>query len=73
MSGVIPETRYSVSPARLHHQCELIADWIDDDLTRTAIALLPDWVNWLAERADCAEPWRTQLADALTTEVARWK
>jgi hypothetical protein len=33
----------------LHHQCELIADWIDDELTRTAIALLPDWVNWLAE------------------------
>ena len=73
MSGVIPETRYSVSPARLHHQCELIADWIDDELTRTATALLPDWVNWLAERAEYAEPWRTQLADALTTEVARWK
>lgn len=52
----------------LHHQCELIADWIDDELTRTAIALLPDWVNWLAERADYDEPWRTQLADALTTE-----
>jgi hypothetical protein len=43
MSGVIPETRYSVSPARLHHQCELIADWIGDELTRTAIALIPDW------------------------------
>ncbi len=72
MSGVIPETRYSVSPARLHHQCELIDDWIDNDLTRTAIALLPDWVNWLAERAEYTELWRTQLADALTTEVARW-
>ena len=70
MSGVIPETRYSVSPARLHHQCELINDWIDDELTRTAIALLPDWVNWLTERAEHAEPWRTQLVDALSTEVA---
>lgn len=73
MSGVIPETRYSVSPARLNHQRELIADWIDGELTRTAIALLPDWVNWLAERAEYAETWRTQLADALTTEVDRGK
>ena len=70
MSGVIPETWFSVSPARLHHQCELISDWIDDEVTRTAIALLPDWVDWLAERADLAEPFRTQLADALTTEIA---
>jgi hypothetical protein len=70
MSGVIPETRYSVSPARLHHQCELINDWIDDELTHTAIGLLPDWVNWLTERAEHAEPWRMQLVDALSTEVA---
>jgi hypothetical protein len=41
MSGVIPETRSRVSPGRLHHQCELIGDWIDDELIRTAIALLP--------------------------------
>jgi hypothetical protein len=71
LSGVIPETWFSVSPARLHHQCELINDWVDDELTRMAIALLPDWVNWLAERAGHAEPFRTQLADALTTEIAR--
>ena len=31
-----------------------------------AIALLPDWVNWLADRAEYTEPLRTQLADALT-------
>ena len=73
MSGVIPETWYSVSPARLHHQCELIDDWIDDELTRTAIALFPDWVKWLAERAEYAEPYRTQLTEALTTEVDRRK
>jgi hypothetical protein len=64
MSGVIPETRFSVSPGRLHHQCELISDWVDDELTRVAIALLPDWVTWLAERAastpsHCAPNWPT--------------
>jgi hypothetical protein len=73
MSGVVPETWYLVSPARLHHQCELIADWVDDELTRTAMALFPDWVKWLAERAEYAEPLRSQLAEALTTEIARWK
>jgi hypothetical protein len=71
MSGVIPETWFCVSPARLHHQCELISDWVDDELTCKAIALLPDWVNWLTDRAEYAEPLRTQLADALTTEIAR--
>ena len=25
-------TRFSVSPNRLHNQCELISDWIDDEL-----------------------------------------
>ena len=72
MSGVIPETRFSVSPARLRHQCELIGDWADDELTRMAIALLPDWVKWLADHAEYAEPLRTQLADTLTLETARW-
>ena len=64
MSGVIPETRFSVSPSRLRHQCELISDWVDDELTRMAIALLPDWVTWLADRGQYPEPLRTQLADA---------
>jgi hypothetical protein len=73
MSGVIPETRFSVSPGRLHHQCELINDWADDELIRTVIALLPDWVNWLAERGGYAEPMRTQLAEALTAEIDRRK
>jgi hypothetical protein len=72
MSGVIPETRFSVSPSRLNHQCELISDWADDDLIRVAIALLPEWVNWLADRGEYAEPLRALLADALTTEIARW-
>lgn len=72
MSGVIPETRFSVSPTRMHHQCELIGDWIDDEVTRSAIAVLPEWVTWLAERGDYVEPFRTRLADALTTELARW-
>jgi hypothetical protein len=72
MSGVIPETWFSVSPTRLHHQCELIGDWIDDDLTRVARALLPEWVTWLAERGEYTEALRTQLADALATEIARW-
>jgi hypothetical protein len=69
MSGVIPETWHSVSPARLHHQCELIGDWIDNEPTRTAIALLPDWVKWLTNRAEYAEPFRTQLPEALTTDM----
>jgi hypothetical protein len=29
-------------------------------------------VNWLAHRGEYAEPLRAQLADALTTEIARW-
>jgi hypothetical protein len=71
MSGVIPETRFSVSPSRLHHQCELISDWVDDELTRMAIALLPNWVTWLADRAQYPEPLRTRLTDAATKEIAR--
>jgi hypothetical protein len=56
----------------LHHQCELINDWVDDELLRMATALLPHWVNWLADRSEYTEPLRTQLADAVTTEIARW-
>jgi hypothetical protein len=54
---------FAVSPTRLHHQCELISDWIDDEVTGTAIPVLPDWVTWLAERTEYAEPFRTRLAD----------
>jgi hypothetical protein len=72
VSGVIPETRFCVSPGRLHHQCALISDWIDDELSRMVIALLPEWVNWLADRAEYAEPLRIQLAAAATAEIARW-
>jgi hypothetical protein len=71
MSGVIPETRFCVSPGRLHHQCELINDWIDNGLIRAAVALLTDWVTWLADRGGYPEPLRTQLADAVSTEIAR--
>ena len=59
-----------VSPNRLHNQCELIRDWVDDELIHTAIALLPDWVTWLAERR-YPDPLRTQLADAVAAEIAR--
>src|SRR3712207_7391818 len=45
---------------RLHHQCALIRDWADDELIRVAIALLPDWVHWLADRGEYAEPLRAQ-------------
>jgi hypothetical protein len=71
MSGVIPETRLSASPGRVHHQCSLIGDWIDDEIKHAAIAMLPDWVVWLADRAGYAQPLRTRLADATATELAR--
>lgn len=72
MSGVIPETWFSVSPARLHHQCELIGDWIDDDVSRMAKTLLPAWVDWLTDRGGHPERLRAQLADALRAGTARW-
>jgi hypothetical protein len=52
MEGALPETWFSVSPARVRFQRELIGDWIHDDpVTRGVIALLPEWVRWLGERA----------------------
>ena len=51
MEGSLPETWFSVSPARLRFQHELISDWIDDPVTHGVIALMPEWARWLGERA----------------------
>ncbi len=53
VEDVLPETRYLVSPRRLHIQRELLGDWIPTDpITITVKTLLPRWAAWLAERAE---------------------
>ena len=53
--GTLPETWFSVSPARVRFQRELISDWISDDpVTAGVITLLPEWVRWLGERGGLA-------------------
>jgi hypothetical protein len=65
MEGALPETWFSASPARVRFQHELIADWITDDpVTHGVIALLPEWVHWLGQRADLRADRMQPLLDA---------
>jgi hypothetical protein len=65
MEGALPETWFSVSPARIRFQRELIGDWVlDDPVTRGVIALLPEWVRWLGERAGLTADRMQPLLDA---------
>lgn len=62
--GALPETWFCASPGRIRFLHELISDWIDDPITHGVLALLPEWVRWLGERAGLpAEPTRA-LIDA---------
>jgi hypothetical protein len=65
--GALPETWFSASPARVRFQRELIGDWIPDDpVTGGVIALLPEWVRWLGERAGLTADRMQRLLDATT-------
>ena len=64
MEGALPETWFSASPARIRFQHELIADWIPDPVTLGVVALLPDWVRWLGERAGLPAHRMQPLLDA---------
>ena len=71
MEGALPETWFSASPARIRFQRELIADWIPDPVTLGVVALLPDWVRWLGERADLPADRMQPLLDAARETPAR--
>jgi hypothetical protein len=74
MEGALPETWFSASPARVRFQRELIGDWIPDDpVTRGVIALMPEWVRWLGERAGLTADRMQSLLDAAReTQRRRW-
>lgn len=65
MEGALPETWYSVSPQRIEFLLGLIRDWIQDPITHTVRSLLPDWADWLSERADLPQLCREQVRQAL--------
>ncbi|MEV6905383.1 hypothetical protein [Amycolatopsis sp. NPDC051071] len=52
MGGLVPDTRFSVSPGRIGYYLEVIGDWRDP----AAMALLPKWARWLGERAGLPSP-----------------
>ncbi|CRK57484.1 hypothetical protein [Alloactinosynnema sp. L-07] len=62
--GIIGETAYGVSPGRARVASLLIGDMYEPDHARAAIALLPLWSTWLAERADLPAPLREQVLAA---------
>ncbi|MFE9428752.1 hypothetical protein ACFYNO_38060 [Kitasatospora sp. NPDC006697] len=65
LEGALPDTADSVSPHRIEHQLGLINDWIPDHpATIGAKRLLPQWVRFLAQRADIPD---TATAAALAT------
>ncbi len=52
MEGLVPDTRFAVSPGRIGYYLDVIGDWRDP----VAMALLRKWACWLAERADLPSP-----------------
>lgn len=52
MDGLVPDTRFSVSPGRIGYYLDVIGDWRDP----VAMALLRKWACWLAERAGLPSP-----------------
>jgi hypothetical protein len=51
LEGMLPGTEHSVSPSRSESFRGLISDWLDDPVTDTVLALLPEWVRWNGEQA----------------------
>lgn len=50
LEGMLPGTEHSVSPHRSEYFREVIGDWLDDPITDTVQALLPEWVRWNGEQ-----------------------
>lgn len=64
MEGALPETWFSVSPARVEFQLGLIGDLFDEEFATELAALMPTWVRWLGERADLPEHLRERAVAA---------
>ncbi|MGH3695703.1 MAG: hypothetical protein ACRDRX_17220 [Pseudonocardiaceae bacterium] len=71
MEGALPETWFSASPERIRFQRVLISDWVPDNpVTLAVIALLPEWVRWLGDRAGLAPYRMRQLLEATAVDLA---
>ena len=56
MEGTLPESWFAAPPERVRFQYNLIGDWIPEDpVTRGVLAMMPEWVRWLGERAGLDE------------------
>ena len=61
MEGTLPQTWFAAPPERVRFQYNLIGDWIPDDpVTRGVLAMMPEWVRWLGERAGLDERFRVR-------------
>lgn len=69
--GIIGETVYGVSPGRATAASHLIGDMYEPDHARAALALLPRWSTWLAERADLPAPLRERVLAAAEKAATR--
>lgn len=68
LEGVLPETRYSISPHRVRSRRSLIDDgWLPDDPATVAVRpLLAEWARWLGERSGLPP----ELVDRAAAEAA---
>lgn len=69
--GIIGETAYAVSPERARVASLLIGDMYEPTYARSALALLPQWSTWLAERADLPAPLRERVLAAAEKAATR--
>lgn len=47
----MPGTEHAASPERARTMRALVDDWVQDEITAAASALLPEWTRWHAERS----------------------
>ncbi|WP_037315538.1 hypothetical protein [Amycolatopsis orientalis] len=62
MDGLVPDTRFDVSPGRIDYYLDVIGDWRDP----AALVLLRKWARWLGERADLPSPLMERVAAKAT-------
>lgn len=56
LEGTLPTAVHVASPHRAEFMLQLMSDWIDDEITDEARALLPEWVRWNGEQAGTPGP-----------------